>query len=70
MKKGDIKKQEILTVAEDLFCRKGYEETSVQDILDVKARSRGWKLCASAVRNRLPGNVPRKAKPFPIRAGS
>ena len=41
MKKGDIKKQEILTVAEDLFCRKGYEETSVQDILDVLHSSKG-----------------------------
>lgn len=41
MKKGDLKKQEILQTAEDLFCRKGYEETSVQDILDVLHTSKG-----------------------------
>lgn len=41
MKKGDLKKQEILNTAEDLFCRKGYEQTSVQDILDRLNSSKG-----------------------------
>ena len=41
MKKGDIKKQEILNTAEMLFCRKGYEETSIQDILDCLHTSKG-----------------------------
>lgn len=41
MKKGDIKKQEILRTAEELFCRKGYEETSIQDILDELKTSKG-----------------------------
>lgn len=41
MKKGDLKKQEILDTAEQLFARNGYEETSVQDILDVLHSSKG-----------------------------
>lgn len=41
MRKGDAKKLEILTVSEQLFCRKGYRETSVQDILDVMKTSKG-----------------------------
>ena len=41
MRKGEEKKQEILTVAERLFCLKGYRETSVQDILDVLKASKG-----------------------------
>ena len=41
MKKGDIKKQEILQTAEQLFCRKGFKETSIQDILDVLHSSKG-----------------------------
>jgi AcrR family transcriptional regulator len=41
MKKGDIRKREILKVAEELFCKKGYEETSIQDILDVLHSSKG-----------------------------
>ena len=41
MKKGDIKKQEILNTAEELFCKNGYEETSVQDILDRIQSSKG-----------------------------
>ena len=41
MKKGDIKKQEILNTAEMLFCRKGYEQTSIQDILDCLHTSKG-----------------------------
>ncbi len=41
MRKGDLKKQEILHTAEQLFCKKGYEETSVQDILDILRTSKG-----------------------------
>ena len=41
MKKGDLKKQEILSAAEELFCSKGYEQTSVQDILDRLKSSKG-----------------------------
>lgn len=41
MKKGDIRKQEILNTAETLFCRKGYEQTSIQDILDCLHTSKG-----------------------------
>ena len=35
MRKGDRTRQTLLNAAEQLFCRKGYGETSVQDILDV-----------------------------------
>ena len=41
MKKGDIRKQEILNTAEILFCKKGYEQTSIQDILDYLHTSKG-----------------------------
>ena len=41
MRKGDEKRQAILDVAEKLFYTKGYEATSVQDILDVLATSKG-----------------------------
>ena len=41
MKKGDLRKQEILRTAEQLFCRKGYEQTSIQDILDQLQTSKG-----------------------------
>ena len=41
MKKGDLRKQEILNTAEQLFCRKGYEQTSIQDILDQLHSSKG-----------------------------
>lgn len=41
VRKGEEKRQEILTVAERLFCLKGYRETSVQDILDVLKTSKG-----------------------------
>jgi AcrR family transcriptional regulator len=41
MKKGDLRKQEIIQTAEALFCRKGYEQTSVQDILDQLKTSKG-----------------------------
>lgn len=41
MRKGDERKQEILTAAEKLFCARGYQETSVQDILDELKVSKG-----------------------------
>lgn len=41
MRKGEEKRQDILNVAERLFCLKGYRETSVQDILDVLKTSKG-----------------------------
>jgi len=41
MRKGELKKQEILDTADQLFSRNGYEETSVQDILDVLHTSKG-----------------------------
>lgn len=41
MRKGDEKKQELMLTAEQLFCRRGYRETSVQDILDVLHTSKG-----------------------------
>ena len=41
MKKGEIRKQEILKVAEELFCKNGYEKTSIQNILDVLHSSKG-----------------------------
>lgn len=41
MRKGDEKRQELLNAAEMLFCQKGYEGTSVQDILNVLHLSKG-----------------------------
>ena len=41
MKKGEIRKQEIINTAERLFCQKGYEQTSIQDILDILNSSKG-----------------------------
>lgn len=41
MRKGEAKRQELLTTAEQLFLSKGYEVTSVQDILDVLHTSKG-----------------------------
>ncbi len=41
MKKGEIKKQEILKTAETLFCKYGYESTGVQAILDELQTSKG-----------------------------
>jgi len=41
MKKGELKKQEILRTAETRFCRDGYEKTSIQDILDDLHTSKG-----------------------------
>ncbi len=41
MKKGDLRKQEFLQTAEALFCKNGYEQTGVQEILDVLHASKG-----------------------------
>lgn len=41
MRKGDEKKAEILAVSERLFLTRGYEATSIQDILDVLHTSKG-----------------------------
>lgn len=41
MRKGEEKRQELLNAAEKLFCAKGYEGTSVQDILNVAEMSKG-----------------------------
>lgn len=41
VRKGEEKRQEMLNVAERLFCLKGYDATSVQDILDVLHISKG-----------------------------
>ncbi len=41
MLKGDMRKKQILETAERLFCERGYEKTSVQDILDVLKLSKG-----------------------------
>ena len=41
MKKGDLRRQAILDTAEALFFERGYEETSVQDILDAMGLSKG-----------------------------
>lgn len=41
MKKGDLRRQEILKTAEKLFLTRGYEATSVQDILDALELSKG-----------------------------
>ena len=41
MKKGDLKRAQILDAAEKLFFEKGYDRTSVQDILDALGMSKG-----------------------------
>ncbi len=41
MQKGDLKKQAILDTAEKLFFEKGYQQTSIQDILDRLHCSKG-----------------------------
>ena len=41
MKKGELRRQEILDTAERLFLSRGYEQTSVQDILDEMGLSKG-----------------------------
>lgn len=41
MRKGDTRREQILLTAESLFYTKGYEQTSVQDILDALHFSKG-----------------------------
>lgn len=41
MRKGDEKRQEVLNTAERLFCQRGYDGTSVQDILSEMSLSKG-----------------------------
>ena len=41
MKKGELRRGELLAAAERLFYTKGYEKTSVQDILDATNLSKG-----------------------------
>ena len=41
LRKGDLRKKEILETAEMMFCRNGYEKTSIQDIIDVLHSSKG-----------------------------
>ena len=41
MKKGDIKRVQILDTAEKLFFEQGYDRTSVQDILNALQMSKG-----------------------------
>ena len=41
LKKGDTRRSELLAAAEKLFYTKGYENTSVQDILDAVGFSKG-----------------------------
>ena len=41
MKKGDIKRARILDTAERLFFERGYDRTSIQDILDALEMSKG-----------------------------
>ena len=41
VRKGDLRKAAIIDAAEELFYRKGYENTSVQDVLDELQLSKG-----------------------------
>lgn len=41
MRKGDEKRQELLDLSEGLFFRRGYAQTSIQDILDAASMSKG-----------------------------
>lgn len=41
MRKGELKRSQILETAEKLFFEKGYEQTSIQDILDALSLSKG-----------------------------
>ena len=41
MRKGDEKRRELLDASEKLFCQRGYEKTSVQDILTATGMSKG-----------------------------
>ena len=41
MRKGERRKQDILAAASELFLKKGYTATSIQDILDVLGCTKG-----------------------------
>ena len=41
LKKGDLRKQDIINTAEAMFCKNGYEQTSIQDILNQIKGSKG-----------------------------
>lgn len=41
MRKGDVRKAAIIEAAENLFYTKGYENTSIQDVLDALSLSKG-----------------------------
>ena len=41
MKKGELRKESIIKTAERLFFERGYDETSIQDILDALSISKG-----------------------------
>jgi len=41
VRKGDLRREKILDAAEELFFQRGYENTSVQDILDALRMSKG-----------------------------
>lgn len=41
MKKGELRREAILKTAEKMFFEKGYEETSIQDLLDALSMSKG-----------------------------
>ncbi len=41
MRKGDETRLELLRISEELFCTRGFEETSIQNILDVIHGSKG-----------------------------
>ncbi|MDD6882089.1 MAG: TetR/AcrR family transcriptional regulator [Eubacteriales bacterium] len=41
MRKGDLRRERIIDAAEEIFFTKGYEETSLQDILDALSLSKG-----------------------------
>lgn len=41
MRKGELRRDSILNAAEELFVQRGYDETSIQDILDALSLSKG-----------------------------
>lgn len=57
MRKGDRRKQEILEAAERVFCRKGYEAASIQDILDECCISKGCFYHHFEAKEELPASI-------------